>query len=174
MVEDLSREEYAGPPHDSWKVRCTMSLHRWILPVAILFSLSQASFAQTSDWAAITQLLSGQKVKVETADGKSHVGHVQSITDDEIRIGKNLLIQKQDIQQIRLWSSGHHARNSLIGLGIGAAAGVGVGAACGGKGSFVSKGDCMAVGAPLFGGLGAAIGALLPSHGAWHKVYRSK
>ena len=150
-----------------------MSLRRWILPVTILVSLSQTSFAQTNDWAAVKQLLANQKVKIETADGKSHVGTVRTVTDDGIQMRKNLLIQKQDVQQIRLWSPGHHARNALIGFGVGAGVGVSIGAACGGKDSFVSRGACMAVGAPLFGGLGAGIGLLLPSRGEWHEVYRS-
>jgi hypothetical protein len=151
-----------------------MNLRRWILPVAILLSLSQTSLAQTSDWAAVKQLLIDQKVKVETADGKSHVGRVQSVTDDSIQIGKGLLIQREDVKQIRLWSPGHHARNALIGFGVGAGVGAGMGAACGGKNSFVSRGGCMAVGAPLFGGLGAGIGLLLPSRGGWNELYRSR
>jgi hypothetical protein len=31
-----------------------------------------------------------------------------------------------------------------------------------------------AVSAPLFGGLGAAIGALVPSRGRWQEVYQAK
>jgi len=147
---------------------------RWILAFAILSSVLPPSFAQTSDWAALNQLLPGQKVKIETADGQSHVGKVQSVSDDAVRIGKNQQIQKQDIQHIRLWGPGHHGRNTLIGLGIGAGFGVAVGTGCGGSNSFVSRGECMAVGAPLFGGLGAALGALFPSHGGWREVYRSQ
>lgn len=147
---------------------------RWILMVAVLISLSQISFAQTSDWAVINQL-SGQKVRVETADGKSHVGNVQSVSGDTIGIGKNELIRKQDVQHVLLWSAGHHGRNALIGLAIGAGVGsVAFGAACGREASFISRGECIAVGAPFFGGLGAGIGALLPSRGKWHEVYRSE
>ena len=151
-----------------------MNLRRWILLAAVLLSLSQTSFAQTGDWAAVKQLLVNQKVKVETADGKSHVGNVQSVNDDSIQIGKGQLIQQQDVRQIRIWSPGHHARNALIGLAVGAGVGVAIGASCGGKDSFVPRAGCMAVGAPLFGGVGAGIGALLPSSGKWREVYRSK
>lgn len=151
-----------------------MSFARCILPVALFICLSQVSSSQTTDWAIVRQLVSGQRVKVETADGKSHVGKVQSVSDDSIQLGKNQLIQKQDVQHVRLWSPGHHGRNALIGLGIGAAFGVAVGASCNEKTSFVSRGACMAVGAPFFGGVGAGIGALLPSHGAWREVYQSQ
>lgn len=146
---------------------------RSILAIALLFSPAPTLFAQTSDWAVVNQLLSGQKVKVEIADGKSHVGNVQSVTPEMIVIGKNQSIQKQDVRQIMLWSPGHHGRNALIGLGIGAGFGLAAGASCSEKNTIVSKGQCMAVGAPFFGGVGAGIGALLPSHGKWHEVYRT-
>lgn len=151
-----------------------MSFPRWILLFAMLVCLSQMCFAQTSDWAIVNQLVSSQKVKVQTTDGKSHVGKVQSVTDDSIVVGKNQSIQKQDVQQVLLWSPGHHGRNALIGLGVGAGVGLALGASCSEKNSFVSRGQCMAVGAPFFGGVGAGIGALLPSHGKWLEVYRSK
>jgi hypothetical protein len=151
-------------------------LHRrWTLFVAMLVSLSPMSFAQTSDWAIIRQLTPGQKVQVETAAGKSYVGQVESITDEELRVGKNQLILKQDVKRVRLWSAGHHGRNTLIGLGVGAGTGVVFGvASCGGKDAWFSRGECAAVSAPLFGGLGAAIGALMPSRGRWQDVYETK
>jgi hypothetical protein len=145
-----------------------------VLAIMIFICLAPMSFAQTSDWAVVNQLVSAQKVKVQTADGKSHVGRVQSVSEDMILIGKNQSIQKQDVRQILLWSPGHHGRNALIGLGIGAGLGVAFGATCSEKNSIVSTGQCMAVGAPFFGGIGAGIGALLPSHGKWHEVYRTE
>lgn len=145
---------------------------RRILTVAILFCMSRLSFAQTSDWTVVTQLFSGQKVKVETGDGKTHLGKVLSTSPDAIRLEKNQLIQKDEIQHILLWSPGHHGRNALIGLAVGAGIGVAFGAGCGGRDAIVSRGACMAVGAPFFGGIGAGVGALLPSRGRWHEVYR--
>ena len=152
-----------------------MCIRRWSLFVAILVTLSSISFAQTSDWAIVRQLALGKKVQVETADGRSRVGKVKAITEDELRIGKDELIQRRDVQRVRLWSSGHHGRNTLIGLGVGAGVGVGFGVgACGGKDAWFSRGQCAAVSAPLFGGIGAGIGALLPSRGKWQDVYQAK
>ncbi len=150
-----------------------MLLRRWVPLFVILFSFSVVSVAQTSDWAILRQLLPGQKVKVQSSDGKSHVGVVRSVTDDSISIGKTDIIQRPDVQQVDLWSPGHHGRNALIGLAVGAGVGVGLGASCG-HDSIVSTGQCMAVGAPLFGGIGAGVGALLPSHGKWREVYRTR
>ena len=162
-------------PQKSWKGEVYMCLHRWTLFVAMLVSLSSMSFAQTSDWAILRQLAAGQKVQVETIEGKSYVGKIKSVTDDELRIGKNQSVQKQDVHRVRLWSSGHHGRNSLIGVGVGAGAGLVFGAAsCGGENAWFSRGQCAAVTAPLFGGIGAVIGALLPSRGKWQDVYQTK
>jgi hypothetical protein len=61
-----------------------MCLHRWTLFVAMLVFLSSMSFAQTSDWAILRQLAAGQKVQVETIEGKSYVGKIKSVTDDEL------------------------------------------------------------------------------------------
>lgn len=150
-----------------------MFVRRWLLHVAVLLLLSQVSLAQTNDWAIVRQLIPGQRVKIETADGKSHVGVVKAVTEDSVQIGKDEAYQKEDVHQVQLWSPGHHGRNALIGLGIGAGFGVAAGASCGND-AIVSKGECMAVGAPFFGGIGAGIGALLPSHGKWREVYRSE
>lgn len=152
-----------------------MSLRRWSVFVALLVSLSPKSFAQSSDWGVVKYLAAGQKVEVKTTDGKTYVGKVQSITDDDLRIGKSELIQKRDVERVRLRSSGHHGRNALIGLGVGAGIGAVFGAgSCGGKDAWFSRGECAAVTAPLFGGLGAGIGALLPSRGKWQDVYQRK
>jgi hypothetical protein len=147
-------------------------LRHWTLLFSMFFSLCQVSFGQTNDWAVVGQLLSHQKVKVLTNDGKSHVGTIQAVNDGSVRIGKDRVIQKQDVQQVLLWSPGHHGRNALIGLVGGAGFGVAVGASCGQR-DIVTQGQCMAVGAPLFGGLGAGIGALLPSRGHWNSVYQA-
>lgn len=148
---------------------------RWLLPLVILLFFSQLSPAQTNEWAVMKQLLPNQKVKIKAADGKSHVGKVVSVTDDAVQIGKDQPIQKQDVEQVFLWSAGHHARNALIGLGAGAGTGVVIGAAsCGGKGAWFGRGQCIAVAAPLLGGLGAGLGALVPSSGKWREVYRSR
>ena len=152
-----------------------MCIRRWTAFVAVLVSFSSISIAQTSEWAIVRQLALGKKVQVETADGRSHVGKVRSVTDDELRIGKGELILQRDVQRVRLRSSGHHGRNALIGLGVGAGIGVGFAAgSCGGKDAWFSRGQCAAVSAPLFGGLGAAIGALLPSRGKWLDLYQVK
>lgn len=150
-----------------------MRFHSCILAVAVCLSLSQAFFAQSSDWAVVSQVAPGQKVKVDTAQGKSYSGTVQSVTDDGIQVGKSDLIPRSDVRRVQLWSPGHHGRNALIGLGVGAGFGIAAGVSCG-RASIINRGQCIAVGTPFFGGIGAGIGALLPSHGHWRPVYQSQ
>ena len=149
-----------------------MSFVRCFLLLAILISLAQISFAQTSDWVVVEQL-AGQRVKVETATGKSYVGTVQSAADDAIRMSNNHSIQKKDVRRVLLSSPGHHGRNALVGLGLGAGVGLALGATCR-KEDTISRGACMGGGALFFGAVGAGIGALIPSRRRWHEVYRSR
>ena len=149
-----------------------MCFRAWFLAVAVCLSLSQVSFAQSSDWAVVSQLAPGQRVKIETAQGKSYAGTVQSVSDEGIQVGKGDLIPKPEVRQVQIWSPGHHGRNALIGLGVGAGFGIAAGVSCG-RSSIIDRGQCIAVGTPFFGGIGAGIGALWPSHGHWRPVYQS-
>ena len=128
-----------------------MRFHSWILAAAVCLSLSQASLAQSSNWAVVSQLAPGQKVKVDTAQGKSYAGTVQSVADDGIELGKSDLIPKPEVRRVQLWSPGHHGRNTLIGLGIGAGFGIAAGVTCG-RDSIINRGQCIAVGAPSLEG----------------------
>ncbi|WP_109486364.1 hypothetical protein [Occallatibacter savannae] len=152
-----------------------MCIRRWLPVVALLVVSNCISLAQTSEWGILRQLTPGKKVQVQTADGKSRVGKVKTVTDVDLRIGRDEVIQRGEVQRVRLWSSGHHGRNALIGLGVGAGVGVGFGVgSCGGKDAWFTRGQCAAVSAPLFGGLGAAVGALIPSRGKWQDLYLAK
>lgn len=155
-----------------------MGLNRWVA-FGILAAFSPLLSAQSNDWAVVKQLAPGQKVKLVTAEGKSLVGAVQSVSDDTIRFGNNRSIGKQDVRSVLLRSPGHRGRHALIGLGVGAAGGVEFGAAAGcdvhstTNWCFISRPEAIAVTAPLFGGLGAGVGALLPAGGSWREVYRN-
>ncbi|MGB6975295.1 MAG: hypothetical protein WBD67_11485 [Terracidiphilus sp.] len=152
-----------------------MKLRYWILPLLLLAPLAQISQAQNDDWPVVKQLPHGQKIKVVTADGKSHKGAVESVTDDSILLKNNQTFKKQDVRQVLMRKGGHRGRNALIGAAIGAAAGLGIGAALdsGGKGEIVNFGNKgIAIATPGLAAVGLLIGAALPSHGKWFEVYR--
>ena len=140
---------------------------------------SRVSVAQ-SEWNVLQQLTSGQQVKVVLGNNTSSRGSFESADDRSlvIRSGKGeQSISRDQVTRVLVKGKSHRKRNALIGAGIGAGAGLAAGAAidndCS-KGSFFCTGNKgKAILTPLWGLLGAGIGAVIPS-GGWHEVYRSR
>ena len=153
-----------------------MGLTRWIVLIGIFVSPCQNLFAQTSDWAVVAHLLPGQKVRIETTNGKPETGDVKSVTDDSIRIGKTHLIQKQDVQRVSLKGGNHRGRNALIGFGAGAGLGFATAMTCTGKGFDWDKKECLAIAFPFFGARWARNWRFgrFTSRSRWQEIYRSK
>lgn len=151
----------------------------------LLFALGFAALCSTycqgqSEWSVVQQLPSGQDVKIVLKQGGSRRGSFESANDAGIVIrsgnGEQTLSRDQ-VARILVKRKSHRGRNALIGAGIGAGAGLGAGAAidndCS-KNSIICTGNKgKAILTPVFGLLGAGIGALIPS-GGWHEVYRSR
>lgn len=151
-----------------------MSLRRWALSIFMFVLLSQNMPAQSNDWAIVKQLVPGQDVKVQLIKGKSYRGPVQSVADDSIQVGKDHVIQKQDVRRVLLPKPNHRVRHTLIGLAVGAGTGLAVGAAAdaGDKsGWFPNLGKEILP--PFFGVIGMGVGMLLPT-GGWREVYAVK
>lgn len=151
-----------------------MSLRRWALTIFMLVFMYQYTRAQSNDWAIVRQLVPGQNVKVQLTSGKSYRGAVKSVSDDSILVGKDHLVQKQDVRRILLPKPDHRLRNTLIGLGVGAAGGFAIGAAADAQdksGFFPNLGK--AAGPPFLGVIGLGVGALFPT-GGWREVYAIK
>ena len=150
-----------------------MRLRHWILPLVLCVLILQKAPAQNNDWGVVKQLPQGQKIKLVTADRKSHQGAVQSVTDDSIQLENGFTAARQDVRRVLIQSGGHRGRNALIGGAIGAGVGLGIGAGIdSGLGGYSRNGG-KEVATPAFAVVGIVIGALLPSHG-WHEVYRGR
>jgi len=150
-----------------------------VLAFGIAVFNSQFCLGQ-SEWSAVQQLTSGQQVKVILKDGASRRGSFESANDSAVVIhsGKGeQTLQRDQVDRVLVKGKSHRKRNALIGAGIGAGAGLGAGAAidndCS-KTSIICTGNKgKAILTPVFGLLGAGIGALIPSSG-WREVYRSR
>jgi len=130
------------------------------------------------DWNNVKALGAGPQVRIKM--GKRTIrGYIQGASDDTVTVnteaGKEM-IARQSVTDIAVRKAGHRGRNALFGAGIGAAFGVLSASTtyspctnCFTPGP--SKGAVIAAGAVVFGGIGAAIGALIPS-GGWRGVYR--
>jgi hypothetical protein len=144
------------------------------LALLALFAVALPAAAQNPSWDTLNQLTAGQQIRVVMSDSKSYKGQFQALTEDAIVIhskGTDQTVSRQSVKLIFSRRPSHRGRHALIGAGIGA----GVGLSTAGpisSGCLCTANDVRAVATPLFGVLGAGIGAALPS-GGWQELYRS-
>jgi hypothetical protein len=96
--------------------------------VLLLFSAPH-TFAQTSqnsdqDWAALRQLAAGEKLRVETKDGRKLEGRLSSISDTELvleRKGKITSFRRDELQKIwQVFPPSRTKQSILTAVGAGA------------------------------------------------------
>jgi hypothetical protein len=152
---------------------------RVVLPFLALLITSSLGGAENPAWNNLKQLSPGQRVRVVLDSNKSFKGQFQSVTDDAIIIhanGASQTLSRSSVQKVSSHRSGHRGRHALIGAAIGAGAGLGTGAAidsdCSRQSIVCTGNKGKAILTPVFGLIGAGIGALLPASG-WQEVYRS-
>jgi len=141
-----------------------MSKHVWL---AVMLLMAAIAPAQTNppDWSTVKALVTGADVRV-TAGSRAVHGRVLRVTDDTLllALGKSQeMFPQHEVKRVLLRGDSHRGRNSLIGLGGGAALGAIIGAA--------AHEDC--TGWCIFStsrGVDAA-GALIPTR-SWLEVYR--
>jgi hypothetical protein len=122
---------------------------------------------EKANWENVKQLLPSEEVKVVLKDAKPHRGLLQTVTDEDLVLRLATGEQKfarQDILRVSSKGQSHRGRNAATGAAIGALA---MGAAAAGA---IGSGWGMLLGLPG-GGLGAIVGAVLPT-GGWRDVYR--
>lgn len=161
-----------GGPMRSFKAPIALSLG--IVVLSAHYCLGQ------SEWNVVQQLTSGQEVKAVLKAGGSRRGSFESADNSGIvirsRKGEQTLSRDQ-VARVLVKGKGHRGRHALVGAAIGAGAGLGAGAAidndCSKTSFFCTGNKGKAILTPVFGLIGAGIGALLPS-GGWREVYRSR
>jgi len=142
------------------------------------FAAALAAQPNLTDWNTVKALATGSDVKITAGPRKAH-GKVLRITEDNLLLAlgeSQEMFTQQEVTRVLLRGDSHRGRNSLIGLGGGAAIGAVIGAAthqdCTGWYFFnTSRGADTAAGAIVLGGIGAAVGALIPTR-SWLEVYR--
>jgi hypothetical protein len=102
---------------------------------------------------------------------------LQNVTDDSLVLNSGAGLETfsmTQIERISVKEKGHRGRNALVGLGVGAGIGLVLGAVgdanCG-TGCTVPKHFGIEAIPPLFGGVGALVGAIIPS-GGWREIYK--
>jgi hypothetical protein len=157
---------------------CT-SCFRVVLPLLGLLISSSLRGAENPAWNNLKQLSPNQQIRVVLNGKKSFKSEFQSVTDDAIIVranGADQTLSRASVQQVSSRRPGHRGRHALIGAAIGAGAGLGTGAAidndCSPQSIVCTGNKGKAILTPVFGLIGAGIGALLPASG-WQEVYRS-
>jgi hypothetical protein len=148
-------------------------LMRKLVVLICVLGVPCASLAQSNSasWDNLKALQAGEKIQVAQIKSKTVSGPFVSVSDAAISVeveGGPQTIQRQEVRSVRLARHGHRLRNSLIGGGVGAGVGAGIGAAtdkpCQPCFFSISRGTVAEVFAAGGFAIGAAIGALLPSH----------
>jgi hypothetical protein len=145
--------------------------------ILALVATTAAAQTKPTEWNTVKALTTGTDVRI-TTDSRVVHGKIVRATDDDLLLisGKGQeMFTHQDVTRVLLKGDSHRGRNSLIGLGAGAAIGAIIGAAghqdcTGWCFLYTSRGQDTAAGAIVLGGIGAAVGALIPTR-TWLEVY---
>jgi hypothetical protein len=155
---------------------------RSVVIAVCMLGISCVSSAQVgkSSWTNLSALLSGQRIQVVEMNNKKNTGTFLSATDAAITMKEKSgeqTFQKQDVRLVWLMKNKHRLRNTFIGAGVGAGVGAGIGAATGGPCKvpsscffYLTRGQQAAIFAAPGIVIGAAVGALWPTHEIIYRV----
>src|SRR5438552_17437502 len=99
--------------------------------IFVVMAATAAAEVNATDWNTVKALATGADVRI-TAGSRTVHGKVLRVSDESIvlALGKSQeMFPQQDVLRVRLRGDSHRGRNSLIGLGGGAAIGAIAGAA---------------------------------------------
>ena len=155
-----------------------MSKPIWFAAMLVLMASLAPAQTKFTDWSTVKALATGADVRITTGS-RTVRGKVLRTTDESLVLatGKTQeMFPQPEVKRVLLRGDSHRGRNSLIGLGVGAVTGVIVGGATHQDCTsfcfdYGSRGEDMAGAGILLGGIGAAVGALIPSR-SWLEIYR--
>lgn len=161
----------------------TKSFILFSVVVALLINSTAVFAGQSSDWAAVQAIASGEKVRVQLKDGKKTDGILRSVSASGLSIERNsnTLDYSRDsiakVHRIVKRSAGKSiAKSTAIGAAIGFGAGAGVGLAAGNY-EDLETGELVGILGGIGAAIGAGLGALIGSLGSKEKrelVYESR
>ena len=151
-----------------------------LLVTVLVFTMPPGLWAQNNqtDWQQLSQLASGERIRVVDSGHKKHSGAFSSFSDQSINLRAETgeeTIPRENILEISHSKRSHRLRN----VAVSGLAGAGVGAAIGATGTGAchvpgwcgpTRGEVTPITATLgfLGGL--AVGAFIPSH---QTIYRA-
>jgi hypothetical protein len=155
-----------------------------LLPACLAAAVFCASICAQSarDWVSLghaTEISAGAEIEARTTGNKRYRGQFKAADGDALVMttasGEQRLA-RGTVSRVSVKTQGHRGRNTLIGLGIGAAAGLTLGAVADAR----CTGKCIEGNRPLGKEVGTALGALIGTiigvaipTGGWREVYRA-
>lgn len=156
---------------------------RYLAFIVILLSAQtgrlQAQVPSESDWGNLRRLNTGQEIQIVLVNLQSHRGKFADVSDQAISLsskGKTneMAYAREQVLRVAMLDSAKRKRNTLIGLGIGAAAGAVSGGLIGSYFANEANPRAAAGVALIFGGGAAAAGAAIGHTGGYQIVYRAQ
>jgi hypothetical protein len=155
-----------------------MSIHTRAAAVFLVFALAATAQSPAQDWNNVKVLTDGTSVRISIGS-RTVSGPVRGVSDDSLAVDSRKgqeIFTRREVLRVSVKKQSHRGRNTLIGLGAGAAIGVVVGTVsyrkCTGFCILNStRAEDAGAGAIIFGVIGAAVGVLIPT-GGWRDVYK--
>ncbi len=143
----------------------------WAIAVLALFLTNTPMLAAQDSWENLKLLREGQKIQVVDMGLKSWKGRFVGVSEDSITLRTKkgeVTVERSEVFRVTDLKRSRRGRNALIGLAIGSVVGAAVVAK---KGDDLVPWGKAVVAIGFFGGPGAGVGALVPSHPT---IYRAR
>ena len=149
----------------------------WGMLILVLVPLPSSAQTVQDSWDNLKQLRPGQRIEVVDMKWKSVKGTFVSVSEEAISLQagkKETSLAREDVLRVALHEHSHRARNTLIGLAVGAGAGAALGYATAHGPHASNPPDYvgMLVTLPVCTGVGTLAGAVIPT--GEQTIYRAK
>ena len=142
-----------------------------VLTLLVSVTPTLAQGTASIDWSTVMAISPGEKLSVETKDGKKVKGRLRSVSDSMLSLdrgSKTSDLSRDSVSRVyRLVGSAGKSvgKAAAIGAGVGGGAGIGVGIASGGY-EDLSRGQVAGILGLVGAGIGAGIGAIVGGLGS--------
>ena len=140
----------------------THRLNRVAVLLAVVLVLSVPLQAQTAvnDWARISSVAAGSKLKVKLKNGKTVEGNLNSVSESSISLAtKNTTqdIKRDDVQTVHRVVKKSALTATMIGMAVGAGAGAALGAIGSSDSSFDKLDHAVTAGLTVVGAIAGTV-----------------
>jgi len=155
--------------------RRTIYLVLGVLAATVMSAVPLQAQTDRTSWNNLKKAKAGQEIEIVLNDAMSYKGTLISWSDAgvvaHVSTGE-MMFTRSEVMRVARHKPGHRLRHTVVAAGIGAAFGGIYDASCGNSYACPSRRDKKVVLASVTAGLGALVGAVLPSGKGWEVIYR--